>query len=265
MSRPRSLDRRRFLQAAGAAAMAMWPASALGIGPKSRFRLAQLQLGPNWNPRPSALRRMGWELEKRTSVDVTLDPVIVPPTTDKLLQNPILYLSGDRAIDLPNAPGLDALRRFLTVGGFLIIDSAEGAVGGAFDQSIRRLVGALFPPSRKEPGLALIAPDHVVYKSFYLLDQPVGRLALSPTMEGITHDGRLVAAYVQNDLGGAWARDTLGNFQFPCEPGGERQRELSFRLGINLIMYALCLDYKTDQVHVQSIMRRRRWRPTEPR
>ena len=32
------------------------------------------------------------------------------------------------------------------------------------------------------------------------------------------------------------------------------------RVGINLAMYATCLDYKTDQVHVPFILRRRRWR-----
>jgi hypothetical protein len=34
-------------------------------------------------------------------------------------------------------------------------------------------------------------------------------------------------------------------------------------MGVNLVMYALCLDYKTDQVHVPFIMRRRRWRPDD--
>ena len=82
-------------------------------------------------------------------------------------------------------------------------------------------------------------------------------------MEGVIRDDRLVCAYVANDLGGAWARDDFGNYDFPCEPGGEQQRELAFRLGVNLVMYALCLDYKSDQVHVPFIMRRRRWKPDD--
>jgi len=73
----------------------------------------------------------------------------------------------------------------------------------------------------------------------------------------------LTIAYVSNDMGGAWARDDYGNWEFPCEPGGERQRELSLRMGVNFVMYALCLDYKADQVHVPFIMRRRRWRPND--
>jgi hypothetical protein len=34
-------------------------------------------------------------------------------------------------------------------------------------------------------------------------------------------------------------------------------------MGVNLVMYALCLDYKADQVHVPFIMKRRRWKPDD--
>ena len=73
------------------------------------------------------------------------------------------------------------------------------------------------------------------------------------------HDGRLVIVYSQNDLAGAWARDNFGQWEHEVYPGGDGQREMAFRLGINLAMYALCLDYKTDQVHVPFILRRRVW------
>ena len=41
-------------------------------------------------------------------------------------------------------------------------------------------------------------------------------------------------------------------------PGGDDQREEAFRLAINLVMYALCLDYKTEQAHIDYILRTRR-------
>ena len=128
---------------------------------------------------------------------------------------------------------------------------------------MRKLVAAIFPPVGAAKTLEIVPSDHVVYKSFYLLDRPLGRLAIAPAMEAVVRDGRIVAAYVANDLGGAWSRDDFGNYDFPCEPGGERQRELAFRMGVNLVMYALCLDYKADQVHVPFIMKRRRWKPDD--
>jgi hypothetical protein len=255
------LTRRQLLGAL--AATAVLPRFAGAIGAGSKFRFGQLQLGggASWNPRPSALRRMAWEIEKRTSVDVELEPATVSPTSEQLHETPFLYFAGDRAVELPSSAGIEALRRFCTFGGFLLIDSAEGSSDGAFDASVRKLISALWPSPAK--GLEVITPDHVVYKSFYLLDKPVGRLALAPAMEGIVRDGRLVCVYIANDLGGAWARDDFGNYDYPCEPGGEKQRELAFRMGVNLVMYALCLDYKSDQVHVPFIMKRRRWKPDD--
>ena len=254
---------RRGVLAAGAAAAvsALLPRRARAIGPGAKLQIGQLQFGSAPPPRPRALARLAWELDKRTSIDVDLDTPVVTPAGDKLHQTPMLYMAGDREFPQPSTDGLEALRRFLTFGGFLVIDSAEGSTDGAFDRSVRTLVGGLFP--QPGPGLELVATDHVVYRSFYLLDRPLGRVALSPVMEGVTRGGRLIVAYVQNDLGGAWSRDNFGNYDFPCVPDGERQRELAFRMGVNLVMYALCLDYKTDQVHVPFIMRRRRWKPDD--
>jgi hypothetical protein len=239
---------------------ALLPGRSWGLGKRSKFRFAQLKLG-NWNPRPTALRRMAWEIEKRTSISVNLEPLPVTLTSKKLHETPFMYLAGDREFPVPSKREVQALRRYLTYGGFLLIDSAEGNTKGAFDRSVRRLVDAIYPPPAKR--LQLVPGDHVVYKSFYLLQRPVGRVAISAAMEGVFRDGRMAVAYTQNDLGGAWARDNFGNWQYQCVPGGSRQRELSFRMGINTVMYALCLNYKADQVHVPFIMRRRRWRTND--
>jgi hypothetical protein len=259
------VTRRGFLAGGLAAALTLATRHAQAIGPGSKFRFGQLQLGARGDlgPRPGALRRLGWEIAKRTSVEVESQPAIVTPTSDTLHETPFLYLAGERELELPTVPGVEALRRFLTFGGFLLIDSAEGSTDGAFDGSVRKLISAIFPPVGATKGLEVVPSDHVVYKSFYLLDRPLGRLAIAPAMEAVFRDGRIVCAYVANDLGGAWTRDDFGNYDFPCEPGGERQRELAFRMGVNLVMYALCLDYKADQVHVPFIMKRRRWKPDD--
>jgi hypothetical protein len=232
--------------------------NARAIGPSSKFRFGHLQLGADWNARPVALKRLGWEIEKRTAIDVELTAAPVVLTSDTLHETPFLYFSGAREFDLPSGAAIEALRRFLTYGGFLLIDSAQAGAGSGFDASVRRLLNAVYPSPAKN--LEIIDPEHVIYKSFYLLDKPYGRVVSTPTMEGITRDGRLNCVYVGNDMAGAWTRDDFGNYEFTCEPGGERQRELSFRLGVNIVMYALCLDYKTDQVHVPFILKRRKWK-----
>ena len=253
------LSRRDFLKLTALGAGLFHHPRAHGMGERSLFRVGQLHLaGPTPSNRQSSLEVLAFEIEKRTAIAVHLSAKQVQLSSPTLHETPFLYLSGQRAFPLPSTSDINALRRFLNFGGMLVIDSAEGAVGGAFDQSVRALVKALYPPPGR--GLSLVPEDHVVYKSFYLLRRPAGRIAVSSAMEAVIRDERLVLAYIQNDLGGAWAKDESGNFAFECLPGGARQRELSFRLGINLVMYALCQDYKTDQVHVPFILRRRRWR-----
>jgi hypothetical protein len=231
-----------------------WPAAALG--PASKVRLAQLDYGSgNPRPRPTGLSRLAWEIDKRTSVDIELDPVVLKTGDKRLFNYPLLYLGGDRAFDPLPASEVQRLTRYLVYGGFLIIDSADPRPGGGFDRSVRRLVGRLFT----DRSLKKIARSHTIHKSFYLLDQAVGRVAAVPDLEGIERDGRYVLVYCQNDLGGAWSRDSFGQWEYGVHPGGERQRELAFRWGINLLMYALCIDYKSDQVHIPFILKRRRW------
>jgi hypothetical protein len=243
--------------------LAALPAGALlvagrasALGPRSKLRLAQVQYaGGNAVPRPTGLRRLAWEVDKRTSIDVALDTSVLRLSDRALFDHPFLYLGGDQAFELFPAAELERLRTFLVYGGFLLVDSADARPGGGFDQSVRKLAASLLP---RQP-LAKLKPDHVVAKSFYLLDRPVGRVASVPHLEGIELDGRLAALYSQNDLGGAWSRDNFGQWEYGVYPGGEQQRELAMRWGINIVMYALCLDYKADQVHIPFILKRRRW------
>lgn len=256
------MDRREILKLLAALPGLAWGLSlgagrALAIGPRSKLQFAQLLYeGGNPLPRPNALKRFAWELEKRTSIEVTMDSVQLRANEKELFYHPFLYLGGDKGFTLPTENSLENLRRHLTMGGFLLIDSAVARPGGGFDQSARALVNAIFPsrPLRRLPA------EHTIYKSFYLLDRVVGRLADVPFLEGIELDGRIVLLYFQNDLAGAWARDDFSQWEYAVYPGGEKQREQAIRWGINIVMYAMCLDYKSDQVHVPFILKRRQWK-----
>ena len=59
-----------------------------------------------------------------------------------------------------------------------------------------------------------------------------------------------------NNWSGAWALDDNNYPLFPVVPGGEKQREIAYRFGINITMYALTGNYKSDQVHSKSILKR---------
>jgi len=218
------------------------------------FRIAQLKTGGIWNPRPDTLRRLLWEVSQRTSIEVDLEVNAIDASDKALFRHPFLYWAGTGAIPELPGEGVRQLRRWLTYGGTLLVDSAEAEPGGLFDQSVRRELERILP----QKPLDRVASDHVVYKTFYLVDRQAGRVIARPDIEGIFLEKRLAVVYSQNDLGGAWARDAFGRWEHAVTPGGDRQREMAYRLGINVVMYALCLDYKEDLVHAPFILKRRR-------
>jgi Domain of unknown function (DUF4159) len=121
---------------------------------------------------------------------------------------------------------------------------------------VRKLLARALPgdlPSRVET-------DHVIWKSFYVLKQASGRIMAAPYIEAVERDRRLAVVYTQNDLCGALARDGFGRWEHEVIPGGESQREQAFRFAVNVVMYAFCLDYKTEQAHIDFILRTRRQR-----
>jgi hypothetical protein len=73
---------------------------------------------------------------------------------------------------------------------------------------------------------------------------------------GGINDG--VSGYVigGHDWAAAWAVDDLGQPIAAVVPGGEHQREMALRFGVNLVMYTLTGNYKADQVHVPAILER---------
>jgi len=206
--------------------------------------------------RPTATQRLAWEIHKRTSVEVRLQPTHVRLDQPSLFESPFVYWTGDAAIDPLSEAEVTGLRRFIELGGFVLIDDASGEVPD-FDRSVRRELARALPHDR----LTRLADDHVLYRSFYLSRRPVGRLASATPVEAITRGGRVAVLYTRHDLGGAWERSDAGNFMFPVLAGGERQREEAYRFGVNIVLYALCLDYKDDQVHVPFIMRRQAFTP----
>jgi hypothetical protein len=250
---PPPLSRRALLKAAGAAALAAALRPARALDPSAMLAIGQVQHGGSWNPRPSALRRLGWELGRRTSIEPAPEATPVRLGAPGLHRHPMLYLAGAGGFPPLSDPERAALRRHLVYGGFLLVDSADGSEGSGFDAAVRRELSRLLPASPLQP----VPREHVLHKTFYLLDRQGGRLLVKPWLEAQAIDGRLAVVYSQNDLGGAWARSELGEWEYPCTPGGEAQREAAFRVGVNVAMYALCTDYKDDAVHLPFILRRR--------
>lgn len=227
---------------------------ARAFGDSSKFIPAVIKHGGRWDVRSSGLRRLAWELQGRTSIEVSLEARPIGLESPRLFDFPFIYLSGDGEFPPFTAAEVENLRRYLTFGGFLFADANDGSDGAGFDASFRRELARVLPQSP----LAPLPPTHVVFKSFFLLDAAPGRFLNKPFLEGAQINKRAVVMYSQNDVLGALNRDESGTWEFEPSPGGSRQRESATRLAINVVMYAMCLDYKDDAVHLKEIMKRRR-------
>ena len=215
---------------------------------------------------------LGERLYERTAVEPEV-PIAINLETDDLAFFPFLYWPITPSQPLPSAAAYAKLNRYLRTGGMILFDTRDGDIagfGGSTPEArhLQTLAAALdIPPLEPVP------KDHVLGRTFYLLQDYPGRFAGPPvwveasppdseTVEGMPfrnlNDGVTPVVVGGNDWAAAWAVDRRGVAMFPVGRGfaGERQRELSNRFGINLIMYVLTGNYKSDQVHVPALLER---------
>jgi len=191
---------------------------------------------------------------QRTAADLGA-PMGLDIEKDELAFFPLLYwrVPPDAAPLSDNA--VQRLTYYLKHGGMILFDTADqlGLNGG--NQGLARMLRDMdVPPLIPAP------PDHVLTKAFYLLRDFPGRydggVLWVEQGEGRINDGVSGVIIGSNDWAGAWAVDDNGQPLYATVPGGDRQREFAYRFGINLVMYALTGNYKSDQVHVPAILER---------
>jgi hypothetical protein len=210
--------------------------------------------------RPDAPPRWSWELVQRTSAPARLRPTSVHADEPAIVDAPFLYWSGERAIAPLTSNEVSGLRMFFSLGGIMFVDDAapsDAGLPGAFGRSTREQLARVLSDVTPIP----IGAENVVFRSFYLLRRAEGRIAGSKTLEAIVRGGSTRVIFSSHDLGGALARGPTGVWEYPVTPGGDGQRERAIRLAVNVSMYALCSNYKDDQVHAPFLMRRRALAP----
>jgi hypothetical protein len=201
-------------------------------------------------------------LNRRTAVE-TAEPLAVDIETDELIFFPLLYWPVTAEQAAPSPQAIERINRYIETGGTILFDTRDSVNStpgpfGSTAQSAERL--KTLTSGVKIPPLAPIPPDHVLTKSFYLLHEFPGRwnngqVWVEPAEDRV-NDGVSSVIVGGNDWAGAWAVDGDGHSEFAVVPGGEQQREMAMRFGINLVMYVLTGNYKSDQVHVPAILER---------
>ena len=220
----------------------------------------------------AGLRGLSDTLYFRTSVEPAL-PTGVDIERDALAFFPILYWPVTPDQPQPSDAAYGKLNDYLRSGGLILFDTRDADIAGFGAASpngrkLQELAAPLdIPPLEPLPG------DHVLTRTFYLLQDFPGRYtgrdiwveAAPPDAERIEgmpfrnlNDGVTPVVIGGNDWAAAWAVRRDGAPLVPIGRGfaGERQRELAYRFGVNLVMHVLTGNYKSDQVHVPALLDR---------
>jgi hypothetical protein len=166
-------------------------------------------------------------------------------------------ITGDAGV--PPETAVVALNAYMANGGIILIDTSGGGSGEGFnpgaDAALERVARGLAVPP-----LAPLTTAHVLAHAFYLLQDFPGRFTGDTVWvqrdQDRSNDSVSPVIIGSHGWAAAWAVDASGRPLYAVIPGGDRQRTLAFRFGVNLVMYALTGNYKGDQVHVPALLER---------
>ncbi|SMX45493.1 DUF4159 domain-containing protein [Actibacterium lipolyticum] len=250
------------------------PDDALALAATSEVVLAHVVTGDSQldDIAHAGLRGLSDKLFQRTSVEPA-QPIAVNLETDELSFFPFLYWPVTASQPQPSAQAYAKLNRYLRTGGMILFDTRDADVArfGSGSPEGRKLQELARPLD--VPPLEPIPQDHVLTRTFYLLQDFPGRFSsrdvwveAAPPEAELTegmpfrnlNDGVTPVVIGGNNWAAAWAVDERGVQMYPVGRGyaGELQREISYRFGINLIMHVLTGNYKSDQVHVPALLDR---------
>lgn len=219
------------------------------------------------------LQGLSYALTSRTTVEPG-EPVGIDLENDELSVLTFLYWPISEDQPLPSPQAYMRLNDYLRTGGMILFDTRDGDIAGLGGPDMSSALRTLAAPLEIPP-LEPVPDDHVLSRTFYLLQDFPGRwshgevwVEAAPVGAGAAagqpfrqlNDGVSPVVIGGNSWAEAWAVDENGNYSFPVGYGfeGEQQREMAYRFGINLIMYVLTGNYKSDQVHVPALLDRLR-------
>jgi hypothetical protein len=211
-------------------------------------------------------------LAQRTALEAG-EPMGLDPARDELSFFPLIYWAVSANTPKPSRAALENIDTYMKRGGTVLFDTRDAidaAPGVSGEQTPGMVALRSILSSLDIPELEPVPRDHVLTKTFFLLRDFPGRFTTGrlwvealpaedkddverPARAG---DGVSSILITSNDLAGAWAMRPDGQPMLPLVPGEPRQRELAFRAGVNIVMYAMTGNYKADQVHIPALLER---------
>lgn len=191
------------------------------------------------------LEELGVTLNMRTSAE-PVGIISLDVNNDELSFFPLIYWPVVQGQSALNVTTMNKIQDYLDHGGMILFDlQSSGALDtNTTNDDLRRLIGRL-----NIAPLEIVPDNHALSRSFYLLDSYPGLHPDYPVWVEQKEDTRIADAgsviIGSNKWAQSWARGA-----------GTQQEEMAMRVGVNVVMYALTGNYKTDQVHVKHILER---------
>jgi hypothetical protein len=183
--------------------------------------------GGDWYNDRSIIPNLMREVNGRAGIETLEEETILELTDPELFQHPFLFMTGHGNIRFSEEE-IRRLRLYLSHGGFLYADDDYG-----MDQAFRREIKRVFPDN----DLVELPFSHPIYHILY--DFPSGLPKIHehdnkpPQGFGLFHQDRLVVFYTyETNISDGWADPEV--HQDPAEI-----REQAFRMGLNILIYAL--------------------------
>ncbi|TPN77583.1 DUF4159 domain-containing protein [Mesorhizobium sp. CU2] len=248
------------------------PGDAQAIEDISKTRIAYVITG---EPGVDSISRAGLEGLTRFLIEKTAlepgPPAGVDIAKDELSFFPLIYWPIDASAPMPSQAAIARIDAYMQQGGTVLFDTRDqfsngiGATGASpATERLRDILANL-----NVPPLEPVPSDHVLTKSFFILPEFPGRFNGSPLWVEAsldasntenrpvrTGDGVSPIMITANDFAGAWAVDENGDPLLPTVPPDPMQRVYALRAGVNIMMYMLTGNYKSDQVHVPVLLER---------
>ena len=225
------------------------------------YHLAYVETGDSRtdNMSEAAMTGLVEALSNRTTIEP--DGIrAVDPDVDPLVFYSFLYWPIDRDSPALSDKAVTSLNDFMAGGGTIIFDTQDSGdqvlLAGNPHPGLKRVTEKLDIPSLQE-----VPEEHVLNRSFYLIDLYPGRWAngrvwVDQNQNGAARDGVSSVIIGSNDWAAAWAQTEDGDPLVELERDIPKQREMALRFGVNLVMYTLAGNYKSDQVHSKALIER---------
>jgi len=248
------------------------PGDAQAIEDISKTRMAYVITG---EPGVDSISRAGLEGLTRFLIEKTAlepgPPAGVDIAKDELSFFPLIYWPIDASAPMPSQAAIARIDAYMQQGGTVLFDTRDqfsnGIGAAAASPATERLRDIL--ANLNVPPLEPVPSDHVLTKSFFILPEFPGRFSGSPlwveaSLDASNTENRPVRVgdgvspimITANDFAGAWAVDENGDPLLPTVPPDPMQRVYALRAGVNIMMYMLTGNYKSDQVHVPVLLER---------